>query len=262
MLMIIISHQLMAVRAANRRQTIQPQENKLNPKDHVLREVVNSLRDIAIEFHGADQLRERLRSALDPLLTPQSVGVHDENARWAIEGAIAFGRMGVSKPPAEDHWLMEYWLIGRHLAPLGRLDASTAKLMAGQLDTPPQAAPEECWSVNKEEFNYSSLGELLDSNDDLEVGTIVWRGEGQVPAAGRLIDADDVLMTMGERASDIVGEFADGYPAATPVARAELDLMLGKWIEKWCPPSFYEVVSVKPYTLTAADLVSTGGDEE
>lgn len=46
----------------------QHQENKLKPKDHVLREVVNSLRDIAIEFHGADQLRERLRAALSPLL--------------------------------------------------------------------------------------------------------------------------------------------------------------------------------------------------
>ena len=40
----------------------------MNPKDHILREVVNSLRDIAVEFHGADQLRERLRAALAPLL--------------------------------------------------------------------------------------------------------------------------------------------------------------------------------------------------
>ncbi len=129
----------MAIRASIRGQLNQHQENKLKPQDHVLREVVNSLRDIAIEFHGADQLRERMRSALDPLLTPKPVAVHDENARWAIEGAIAFGRMGVNKPPADDHWLMEYWLIGRHLVPLGRLDASTAKLMTGQVDAPVQA---------------------------------------------------------------------------------------------------------------------------
>lgn len=38
-------------------------------KDHVLREVVNNLRDIAIKFHAAGQLRERLRGALDPLLS-------------------------------------------------------------------------------------------------------------------------------------------------------------------------------------------------
>ena len=113
----------------------------MNPKDHVLREVVNELRDIALKFHDADQLRERLRAALDPLLASQPVAVHDENARWAIEGAIAFGRMDVNRPPANDHWLMEYWLIGRHLAPLGRLDASTAKLMAGQAVAQTSAAP-------------------------------------------------------------------------------------------------------------------------
>ena len=68
MLMIIISHQLMAVRAPIRRQQHQPQENKLKPQDHVLREVVNDLRDIALKFHDTDQLRERLRGALAPLL--------------------------------------------------------------------------------------------------------------------------------------------------------------------------------------------------
>ena len=45
----------------------------MSPKDHVLREVVNSLRDIAIEFHGAAQLRERLRAALAPLLAARPV---------------------------------------------------------------------------------------------------------------------------------------------------------------------------------------------
>lgn len=37
-------------------------------KGHVLREVVNGLRDAALKYHGADQLRERLRAELDPLL--------------------------------------------------------------------------------------------------------------------------------------------------------------------------------------------------
>ena len=40
----------------------------MKPKDHVLREVVNDLRDIALKFHDTDQLRERLRGALAPLL--------------------------------------------------------------------------------------------------------------------------------------------------------------------------------------------------
>jgi hypothetical protein len=38
-------------------------------KGHVLAAVVNNLRDIAIQFHAAGQLRERLRAALGPLLS-------------------------------------------------------------------------------------------------------------------------------------------------------------------------------------------------
>lgn len=45
----------------------------MNPQDHVLREVVNDLRDIAIKFHTADQLRERLRAALGPLLAEPTI---------------------------------------------------------------------------------------------------------------------------------------------------------------------------------------------
>jgi hypothetical protein len=37
-------------------------------KDHVIREVVNELRDIAKEHHNSGQLRVRLRAALEPLI--------------------------------------------------------------------------------------------------------------------------------------------------------------------------------------------------
>lgn len=49
--------------------------------------------------------------------TPESMA--NSNARFAIDGAIAFGREGVNKPPNEDHWLYEYWSIGRQLSKLG-----------------------------------------------------------------------------------------------------------------------------------------------
>ncbi|HID3999539.1 TPA: hypothetical protein ACXE6J_003300 [Klebsiella pneumoniae] len=34
------------------------------PKDHQIRELVNQLRDIAIEYHGTQQLRERIARVL------------------------------------------------------------------------------------------------------------------------------------------------------------------------------------------------------
>lgn len=42
-----------------------------------------------------------------------------QNARFAIDGAIQYGRMGINPPPAADHWLAEYWNIGRKLAVTG-----------------------------------------------------------------------------------------------------------------------------------------------
>lgn len=40
-------------------------------KDHQIRELVNELRDIAIEYHGAQQLRERIARAVRTALNPQ-----------------------------------------------------------------------------------------------------------------------------------------------------------------------------------------------
>lgn len=51
-----------------------------------------------------------------PALTDEQIAAQD--ARYAIDGAIAYGRMGTNQPPA-GHWLTEYWAIGQQLAKLG-----------------------------------------------------------------------------------------------------------------------------------------------
>jgi Lar family restriction alleviation protein len=48
--------------------------------------------------------------------TPAQTPMHEQNARFAIDGAISFGIQGDNKPPTDNHWLMEYWQIGRKLA--------------------------------------------------------------------------------------------------------------------------------------------------
>jgi hypothetical protein len=53
-----------------------------------------------------------------PKDTPKSMA--ESNARFAIDGAIQYGREGRNKPPSDDHWLMEYWLIGQQLRELGK----------------------------------------------------------------------------------------------------------------------------------------------
>ena len=49
--------------------------------------------------------------------TPESMA--QSNARFAIDGAIQYGRENRNEPPSTEHWLYEYWNIGRQLAQFG-----------------------------------------------------------------------------------------------------------------------------------------------
>jgi hypothetical protein len=69
-----------------------------------------------------------------------------------------------------------------------------------------------------------------------------------------LIDSDDVIVQMGDRADDIAGEYADGYPDVSAEDKAELDTLLAAWIAKSCPPTFYEVKNVRAYVITEQDI--------
>ncbi|WP_455154105.1 hypothetical protein [Cupriavidus campinensis] len=64
--------------------------------------------------------------------------IEDQDARAAIDGAIAFGRMGVNEPPA-GHWLTEYWSIGRQLAELGKTSAWDNQTPVESHPTPEQS---------------------------------------------------------------------------------------------------------------------------
>lgn len=59
--------------------------------------------------------------------TPSSTPTKEENARFAIDGAIAFGMRGVNPPP-DGHWLAEYWSIGKKLSDLAAMTARVAEL--------------------------------------------------------------------------------------------------------------------------------------
>ncbi|VVU51857.1 hypothetical protein [Burkholderia anthina] len=110
------------------------------------------------------------------------------------------------------------------------------------------------WSSNNEDFTCDELDELLDMHDDLTIGAIVFVGEVAPIPTKHLCDADDVIDLMGERAYDEVGEYADGYPDVTSEAKAELNALLARWIEKHAKPTFYSVINVREHIITAADM--------
>ena len=113
---------------------------------------------------------------------------------------------------------------------------------------------EECWSADQENFNAMSLGELIDCNDELAPGMTVWVADAVRPSSKHLIDADDVIELMGERAFDIARENAEDYPDVSDAEKAELDAILKSWIDRACPPNFWRVKNIRPYILSADDF--------
>ncbi len=118
---------------------------------------------------------------------------------------------------------------------------------------------EECWSATNEEFNYSSLGELIANEADvLDVGRIVYVGDAEKPTMRQLCNAYDVIEIISERAYDIGGEYADDFPNVDKAAKDELDELLVAWLTKHCPNiNFYTVSNVREYVITADDLETT-----
>lgn len=113
---------------------------------------------------------------------------------------------------------------------------------------------DECWSVDGSDFRYQSLDDLLDSNDQLEVGNEVEHGEKVHRDPGEWVEADDVIENLSCRGGDEGGEWADDYPDIPPAAKLELQDFLEEWARKYAQPGFYSVRNVKKYTITAEDL--------
>src|SRR5471030_1432361 len=214
----------------------------------------------AVEVHPCDVHDDaaRAKGLIDPMATlyfalaaaPAPTNVHGVDYIMAAVSSFA----------------SEWALIGGPMDRGGMLEqaegtrARIRAMLAGPVPAAaavPESVPlahDECWSANEEDFNSGSLGELIDRNDHLEVGATVYVADAEPIALSRLVDAEDVLDTMRDRASDIVGEHADDYPDVDKGAEAELSELLAGWIAKHCPPRFYEVSNVRPYVLTADDI--------
>jgi len=96
-------------------------------------------------------------------LTPKEVS--EQIARDAIDGAILKGRMNVDPPPSPDHWLNEFWQIGRQLAEYGKtgVDNVNPPDDADMPAAPPAApagwalVPKEPTGVMKDVGSFSGL---------------------------------------------------------------------------------------------------------
>lgn len=116
--------------------------------------------------------------------------------------------------------------------------------------------PQQSWSLDDEVYLHDSLQSLIDAhNDVLTVGSTVWVGNVKRPVLSELCDAQDVIDGICDRAMDLAGEYADGYPAVSQEAKDELQQLLENWLSKHAgQPSFITVTDSREYVITANDM--------
>ena len=116
-----------------------------------------------------------------------------------------------------------------------------------------------CYSVNEEEFNLTSVGDVFDTLEDegrMEEGAVYYEADCRRMQASDVVSVEQVLDDMGERLYEEVGEIADDYPAVTPEAKDELKAFLHAWVENHADPSQYWIVvgKTREKRVTADDL--------
>lgn len=119
------------------------------------RDTIAKLREALAEAQAAgcaDSYALQSAIAAQAPSAPQPMSEH--NARFAIDGAIQYGREARNRPPSDDHWLMEYWLIGQQLRELGKTgwDNRTPLDPAERIVVAPSAPSAEEYSDMLREF--------------------------------------------------------------------------------------------------------------
>jgi len=114
------------------------------------------------------------------------------------------------------------------------------------------------WSVDEENYSYSSLEELLnaewDQLDYLKEGSVVYYGEIKLPSTS-FIDAADIVEMISERAYEEGGEYAEDYPNYSEEDLKELSDFIITWQAKFTP-KFFTIKNSKEYALTKEDIAA------
>lgn len=198
-------------------------------------------------------------SAAAPKDTPESMA--ESNARFAIDGAIQYGRENRNAPPSADHWLYEYWNIGQQLRELGKTGWDNVTPLASQ---PP--ARSSCTSCDGSGTVHRADGEYM--------------GEcpcaGSAPSATGTTGAIQSIDTLEFR--NLLGDMLDAYrkelqggPAlqyekARPKLIAHIDAIIGdlraqlaaKGQDSSNSPEFEGIENAAPASAQPADELDHG----
>lgn len=117
--------------------------------------------------------------------------------------------------------------------------------------------PELCYSLDEEYFNYTDIEDVLQAlgdQDALVEGATFYEGEAHRKAPSYYFDVDSLIESMGERAYDDAGEWADTFPDLPKAKVAELESIVKNWLDANVTHTFYTVLNTRKVTVTAEML--------
>ena len=117
---------------------------------------------------------------------------------------------------------------------------------------------EYCYSTNEENFQYESMGDLLDYLDgetEDKIGATYWKGEKVELSHADCIDVDSFLEMCDERAYEEIGEVYDNcFTDVDDAAKEELADIIKTWAKKHVVMRYWKVLNVQELKITAEDL--------
>ena len=162
----------------------------------------------------ADAIRGYFSAQPAPATGDEAIA--EQDARFAIDGAIAYGRTGTNEPPA-GHWLTEYWHIGRQLAKLGETSAWDNQTPVDK------HYPFKRYAAMDEAAKQASE-EMRRLDDYLEQASAAHRREDQRDALGSILGPDEDGLPISRHSHRAFG--MQSHPSGTWVRYAEVEMRI------------------------------------
>lgn len=113
------------------------------------------------------------------------------------------------------------------------------------------------YSANDEDFNYTEISDLLNDFPEMAIGDVIYQAEAVKPNILKLIDTEDILDLIIDRAYDYGGEYADDFSYELrndKKLQKKLEASLKRWAKGLPEITFYSVGKSVEYVLTEKDL--------
>lgn len=110
------------------------------------------------------------------------------------------------------------------------------------------------WSIDNSNFSYYDIDDLLNSNDHLIPGDVIFFGYKSNTYPSQFFDVHNLIEDMGNSAYDEFDELADDFPNMSKEKIKELNSLISNWLDHNVHINFFKIVNSEKYIITEQDV--------